>query len=62
MARSVDFRASDARERAAAEATTLPKVRERAIRAAEAWDEMASRQEQIDAGNAQRLAEQQAKQ
>lgn len=61
MARAAEFRALAARERAAAEATTLPKVRERAIRAAGAWDDMASRQEQIDADNAQRLAEQMAK-
>ena len=46
--RAGDFRAQAAEARAIAAATTLPQVRGRAIRSAEAWEKMADLAERTD--------------
>ena len=48
--RADELRAQAAEARAMAAAATLPKVRDRAIRSAEAWEKMAELAERTDLG------------
>ena len=48
--RAEELRAQAAEARALAAAATLPKVRDRAIRSAEAWEKMAELAERTDLG------------